>query len=141
MTMLNLPSLSGLTTGDAEVFDRLAAAKRASAVGCDPVFIVQREAEAAGLEAVAARLRDPEARGVPVLRVGIGTELRRCYGVEPNRPAPDAPPWPVVVSVTLYITPHGYNVSRVQPAAPAASAGCAGQGVRHPASRDQVALT
>jgi len=74
MTMPNLPSLSGLTTGDAEVFDQLAVAKRVSAVGFDPVFIVQREAEAAGLEAVAARLRDPEARGVPVLRDGNGGE-------------------------------------------------------------------
>lgn len=74
MATLTVPSISGLTTGDAEIFDQLAAAKRASAIGFDPVSIAQREAEAAGLEALAATLRDPLARGVPVLRQGNGSE-------------------------------------------------------------------
>ncbi len=74
MAAMTLPSLCGLTAGDAEIFDQLAAAKRASAVGFEPMFVAQREAEAAGLEAIASRLRDPEARGVPVLRHGNGGE-------------------------------------------------------------------
>src|SRR6202035_3329573 len=40
----------------------------------DPVLQAQFEAEAAGLEALAARLRDPSAHGVPALRRGQGAE-------------------------------------------------------------------
>ena len=66
--------LGGLAAGDAEVFDAIAAAKRASAVGTDPVWAAQANAEAAGLEALAASLRDPAARGLPALRQGRGGE-------------------------------------------------------------------
>ena len=66
--------LAGLAAGDAEVFDAIAAAKRASAVGTDPVWAAQANAEAAGLEALAASLRDPAARGLPALQQGRGGE-------------------------------------------------------------------
>jgi len=66
--------LTGLTAGDAEMFECMAAAKRASAVGTDPVWGAQANAEASGLEALAASLRDPAARGVPHLQQGQGGE-------------------------------------------------------------------
>jgi len=68
------PDLSGLTAADAEWLDGIAASKRAAAVSTNRVFAVQAEAEAAGLEAVAAALRDPAARGLPALHQGRGGE-------------------------------------------------------------------
>ncbi len=69
-----IPDLSRLTAADAEWLDGLAASKRAAAVSTDRLFAVQAEAEAAGLEAVAAALRDPVARGLPALHQGRGGE-------------------------------------------------------------------
>ena len=69
------PNLSGLTAADAEWFDGLAAAKREGAEGCsDPATRAEYEAEAAGLEALVARLRDPAAHGVPRPLSGQGGE-------------------------------------------------------------------
>ena len=66
--------LAGLAAGDAEVFDAMAAAKRASAAGTGSVWAAQANAEAAGLEALAASLRDPAVRGLPALQQGQGGE-------------------------------------------------------------------
>jgi len=67
-------NLSGLTAADAEWFDGLAAAKREGAEGCsDPATRAEYEAEAAGLEALVARLRDPT-HGVPTPLSGQGGE-------------------------------------------------------------------
>ncbi len=66
--------LSGLTAADAEIFECMAAAKRASAVGAGAVWAAQANAEAGGLEALAAALRDPVARGLPRLQQGQGGE-------------------------------------------------------------------
>jgi hypothetical protein len=75
MTVPELTTPRGLTAADAEWFEQVAASKRASAEGCtSPVSAAQVNAEAAGLEALAATLRDPVARGVPVLRQGQGGE-------------------------------------------------------------------
>ena len=72
---MNLPMLAGLTAADAELFDEHAAFKRGAAENCgDPVLRAQFVAEAEGLEALAARLRDPAAHGVPALRRGQGAE-------------------------------------------------------------------
>lgn len=69
------PDLFGLTVGDAEWFDQIALAKRASAVGTNPAYQAQLEAEAFGIEALATALRDPIARDVPVLHQGRGGEI------------------------------------------------------------------
>ena len=66
--------LSGLTAADAEMFERMAAAKRVSAVGAGAVWAAQANAEASGLEALAAALCDPVARGLPRLQQGQGGE-------------------------------------------------------------------
>ena len=73
---MNLPMPAGLTAADAELFDEHAAFKRGAAENCssDPVIHAQFVAEAEGLEALAARLRDPAAHGVPALRQGQGAE-------------------------------------------------------------------
>lgn len=64
-----------LTAADAEIFEQMAAARREAAGSCsDPFYAAQSEAEAAGLEALAARLRDPAAYGVLVLQQGQGGE-------------------------------------------------------------------
>jgi hypothetical protein len=64
-----------LTAADAELFDEHAAFKRGAVENCgDPVLRAQFEAEAEGLEALAARLRDPAAHGIPTLRQGQGAE-------------------------------------------------------------------
>jgi hypothetical protein len=69
--MIALPDLTGLTAADAEVFGGLAAIRREGADVCgDTATRAQYLAEAAGLEALAARLRDPAAHGVPILRQG-----------------------------------------------------------------------
>jgi hypothetical protein len=69
------PSLFGLTAADAGRYDSLAAMKHEAAECCsDPTIRAEWEAEAAGLEALATRLRDPATRGVPVLRQGLGGE-------------------------------------------------------------------
>jgi hypothetical protein len=66
---------AGLSAADAEWFDTLAAEKRAAAdAAVDPVWAAQQAAEADGLAALAAWLRDPSARGVPALRRGRGGE-------------------------------------------------------------------
>ncbi len=74
LDVLAPPDLAGLTAGDAEIFDCLAAAKRASAVGSCTVWAAQAIAEASGLEALATALRDPMARGLPRLQQGQGGE-------------------------------------------------------------------
>lgn len=69
------PNLTGLAAGDAEMFDCMAVAKRASTIdGADPLWAARVNAEASGLEALAASLRDPVARGLPRLRQGQGGE-------------------------------------------------------------------
>lgn len=68
------PNLKGLTAADAEWYEGIAAVKRASAVGYDPVFVAQAIAEADALDELAAALRDPVARGLPRLRKGQGGE-------------------------------------------------------------------
>jgi len=69
------PDLAGLTAGDAEMFECMAMAKRASAIdGADPSWAARVNAEASGLEALAASLRDPVARGLPHLQQGQGGE-------------------------------------------------------------------
>jgi len=69
------PDLAGFSAGDAEMFDCMAAAKRAATIdGADPLWAAQLNAEASGLEALAASLRDPVARGLPRLRQGQGGE-------------------------------------------------------------------
>jgi len=78
-------NLSGLTAGDAEWFDQVAAGKRAAAEGYNnPPHAAQLAAEAAGIEALAARLRDPAACGLPVLRQGQGGET--APPDDPDRP-------------------------------------------------------
>lgn len=72
--VLALPDLTGLTAGDAEYFEGMAAAKRRSANGSETVWAASARAEAAGLEALAAAVRDPVAREMPVLRQGRGGE-------------------------------------------------------------------
>ena len=68
-------NLAGLNAGDAEWFDQVAAGKRAAAEGYNtPAGAAQLAAEAAGIEALAAALRDPTARGLPTLRQGQGGE-------------------------------------------------------------------
>ncbi len=70
------PPQSGLTAADAEMFDQMAAVRReGAAYGGGPVYAAQCEAEAEGLEALAARLRDPAYHGLPVLRRGRGGEM------------------------------------------------------------------
>jgi len=72
---MNLPMLAGLTAADAAWYDEHAAFKRGAVENCgDPVLRAQFEAEAEGLEALADRLRDPAAHGVPALRRGQGAE-------------------------------------------------------------------
>lgn len=76
---------AGLTAADAEWFEQMAASKRATAEGChSPAYAAQANAEAAGLEALATALRDPAARGLPLLRQGRGGETM----------PPDNPDWP-----------------------------------------------
>ena len=77
--------LSGLTAGDAEWLDQVAAGKRAAAEGYNsPTGAAQLAAEAAGIEALAAALRDPTARGLPTLRQGQGGET--APPDDPDRP-------------------------------------------------------
>ncbi len=77
--------LSGLTAGDAEWFDQVATGKRAAAEGYDaPAGAAQLAAEAAGIEALAAALRDPAACGLHVLRQGQGGET--APPDDPDRP-------------------------------------------------------
>jgi len=69
------PDLTGFGAGAAEMFEQMAAVKRASAIdGADPLWAARVNAEASGLEALAASLRDPVARGLPRLRQGQGGE-------------------------------------------------------------------
>lgn len=84
MTDPACPTAHGLTAGDAEWLDQVAASKRAAADCYDPVHAAQLSAEAAGVEALAAMLRDPTARGVPVLRQGQGGET--APPDDPDRP-------------------------------------------------------
>ena len=75
MTRLADGTMHGLTAGDAEWFDQVAAGKRAAAeCGGDPAHAAQLAAEAAGIEALAAKLRDTAACGLPMLRQGQGGE-------------------------------------------------------------------
>jgi len=76
---------AGLTAADAEWFEQLAASRRGAAEGIkNPAWIAQYNAEAAGLDALAAALRDPTARGVPALRQGQGGET--APPDDPDRP-------------------------------------------------------
>lgn len=64
-----------LTAADAEWFSELAAIRREGAETCaDPLVRAQWEAEAAGLDALAAQLRDPANHRVQVLHQGLGGE-------------------------------------------------------------------
>jgi len=65
-----------LTAGDAEWFDQVAAGKRAAGAATrDPAQAAQLDAEAFGLEALAAMLRDSAARDLPKLQEGQGGEI------------------------------------------------------------------
>ena len=76
---------AGLTAADAEWFEQLAASRRAANVGVNnPAWTAQNDAEAFGLEAMAAALRDPTARGVSALRQGRGGET--APPDDPDRP-------------------------------------------------------
>ncbi len=67
--------MCNLTAGDAEWFDQVAAGKRETAAASgNPAHAAQLAAEAAGVEALAARLRDPAACGLSELRQGRGGE-------------------------------------------------------------------
>lgn len=77
--------LSSLTAGDAEWFEQVAAGKRAAMEGYNsPADAAQLAAEAAGLEALAATLRDPAACGLSMLRRGQGGET--APPDDPDRP-------------------------------------------------------
>jgi hypothetical protein len=70
------PAPEGLSAADAEWFSVQAEQKRALAEAAGgPVSAAQLEAEADGLEALAATLRDPAAHGLPALRRGRGGEV------------------------------------------------------------------
>ncbi len=84
MTVPECSTPAGLTAADAEVFEGIAQSRREAAKCRDPMFAAQCAAEAAGLDALAAALRDPTARGVPALRQGRGGETA----------PPDDPDWP-----------------------------------------------
>jgi hypothetical protein len=81
------PALAGLSAADAAWFDALAVEKRAAAdAAVDPVWAAQQAAEAEGLAALAAALRDPSARSVPALRRGRGGEAAPTpHGDMPGR--------------------------------------------------------
>ena len=76
--LAEVPSASQLTSADAETLTLRAAQKRAWAaetpVPGDPLWRAQEHAEAAGLDALAARLRDPTERDVRGLRPALGGE-------------------------------------------------------------------
>lgn len=77
MTVICTKAPASLDAGDAEHFDAMAAHKRETAAMADgnPLWTAQQQAEAAGLDALAAALRDPAARGVPALQKGCGGEV------------------------------------------------------------------
>ncbi len=66
MTIICTRTPAGLDAGEAAHFEALAAHKREAAaqVGGNPQWAAQQCAEAAGLDALAAALRDPAARDV-----------------------------------------------------------------------------
>ncbi len=75
MTGPVLPDIAGLTVADAVSLDAQAALKLAEIEdSVAPLAIAKLQAEASGLEALAARLRDPAACGVPALLLGHGGE-------------------------------------------------------------------
>ena len=85
MTVSRGSTPAGLNAADAELFGQLTASKRASSKGRnDPVYAAQCSAEAAGLDAMAAVWRDPNAREVPVLRQGRDGEIAPLD--DPDRP-------------------------------------------------------
>jgi len=74
-----------LTAADAEWFEIVADGKRTMAeAAADPTLAAQLAAEAAGIEALAASLRDPAARSLPALRRGHGGET--APPDDPDRP-------------------------------------------------------
>ncbi len=78
MSLVCTRAPAGLDAGEAEYLEGLAAHKREAAArspGADPLWLAQQRAEAAGLDALAAALRDPNARDVPPLRGGCGGEV------------------------------------------------------------------
>ena len=82
MTRLADGTMHGLTAGDAERFDQVAAGKRAAAeCGGDPAYAAQLAAEAGGIEALAAKLRDPAACGLPVYQRGRETQRERAFSM------------------------------------------------------------
>jgi len=75
VTLPACPTPPSLTAADAEWYEQVAAIKRELAAAYrDPVQAAQLEAEAGAVEALAATLRDPAARDVPVLHKGQGGE-------------------------------------------------------------------
>lgn len=76
MTMPARVAPPRLTAGDAEWFDQVAAGKRAAGAATrDPAQAAQLDAEAAGIEELAAMLRDRTARELPKLHEGQGGEI------------------------------------------------------------------
>ena len=66
---------NGLSAGDAEVLEMIAAHKRAATNGGgNPLWRAQLEAEASGLETLAVALRDPTRYGIPEMFEGRGGE-------------------------------------------------------------------
>ncbi len=76
MSLVCTRAPTGLNAGEAEYLEGLAAHKREAAAqaSTNPLWAAQQRAEAAGLDALAAALRDPNARGVPALHRGRGGE-------------------------------------------------------------------
>ena len=81
---MNAIAPPGLTAADAEALEAEAGQKRAAVAGTGGFWAARLNAEAAGLDALAAALRDPVARGVPALRRGRGGET--AAPDDPDRP-------------------------------------------------------
>jgi hypothetical protein len=86
MTDTLAPPEHSLSAADAEWLEAEAEQKRAAAAGQRGIWAAQQLAEAAGIDALVAALRDPERRGMPTLHRGRGGELApRPDGDMPGR--------------------------------------------------------
>lgn len=72
---LTRPNINNLSAGDAEWFDQIAVMKRAGSAGTSVAYRAQQDAEANGLEQLAAALRNSVVRDMPVLHQGRGGEI------------------------------------------------------------------